>query len=239
MLLRASAASFAISFFPVYLPNFPGSNAASYLSIFLIALPTFLALFRYLGLRRGALSLLTLSAFAYVIETVGVVTSFPYGEFRYSDVLGPKVLGVVPYLLPMTYLPFVIGAVAASWGRWSTWGRVFNVLGAALLLTLIDGVLDPSAVALGFWDYEAGGFYYGVPAGNYLGWLLSGAIAAAIALAVGRWRKPPLPSLLDSAIIYAAFLTGVAVFAVLPVPALLGAGLFFYLIRRRSQLLGW
>ena len=236
LLLQVSAAFFAISFFPVYLPNSPGSNAASYLATSLIALPAVLALFRYLGPRRAGLSLLALAAFAYAIESIGVVTGFPYGAFRYGDVLGPKVLGVVPYLLPVTYLPLVIGAVSAAWDTWSTRGRIFNVLGAAVLLTLIDGVLDPGAAALGFWVWTDGGFYYGVPSGNYLGWLLSGAIASAIALAVGRWREPPLPSLLDSAIIAVAFWTGVAVFALLPVPALLGAGLFAFLIHRRSQL---
>ena len=132
LLLLVSATFFAISFFPVYLPDFSGSNAASYPATFFIALPAVLALFRYLGPRRAGLSLLALAAIAYAIETVGVVTGFPYGDFRYSDVLGPKVLGVVPYLLPVTYLPLVIGAVAAAWGNWSTWGRVFNVLGAAV-----------------------------------------------------------------------------------------------------------
>lgn len=237
-LLQVSAVFFIISFFPVHLPNFPGSGVASYLATAFIALPAFLALFRYLGPRRAGLSLLALSAFAYTIETIGVLTGLPYGAFQYGDVLGPKVLGIVPYLLPVTYLPLVIGAVAAAWGPLASWGRAFNILGAALLLTLMDGVLDPGATALGFWLWTGGGIYYGVPPGNYLGWLLSGALAASIALAVGRWRTPPLPALLDSAIIAVAFWTGVAVFALLPVPALLGAGLFGYLIHRRSQLAG-
>lgn len=237
-LLQVSAAFFAISFFPVYLPNFPGSGVASYFATVVIAVPAFLALFRYLGPRRAGLSLLALAVFAYAIETIGVVTGFPYGAFRYGDALGPKVLGVVPYLLPVSYLPLVIGAVAAAWGPWGRWGRAFNILGAALLLTLMDGVLDPGAAALGFWVWVGGGVYYGVPPGNYLGWLLSGALAASIALAVGRWRTPPLPSLLDSAVIAVAFWTGVAVFSFLPVPALLGVGLFVYLIQRRAQLSG-
>ena len=224
-----------ISLLPVYLPDFPGSSLGSYFATIFIALPAILALFRYLGPRRAGLSLLALAVFAYAIETIGVVTGFPYGAFHYGDALGPKVLGFAPYLLPVSYLPLVIGAVAAAWG---TRSRAFHVVGAALLLTLMDGVLDPGAAALGFWVWENGGFYYGVPLGNYLGWLLSGVLAAAVALYVGRWREPPLPALLDSAIIAVAFWTGVAVFSFLIVPALLGAGLFLYLIHRRSQLSG-
>ena len=142
-------------------------------------------------------------------------------------------MGFAPYLLPVTYLPLVIGAVAAAWG---TGSRVLHVILAALLLTLIDGVLDPGAAALGFWVWPEGGPYYGVPLGNYLGWLLSGVLAATITLFVGRWKEPPLPIMLDSAIIAVAFWTGVATFSLLPVPALLGAGLFAYLVQRRSRL---
>lgn len=224
-----------VSLFPVYLPNFPGSGLGSYLATLFIAVPAILGLFLYLGFRPAGLSLLALTAFAYAIETIGVVTGFPYGAFDYGDSLGPKMFGLVPYLLPVSYLPLVIGAVAAAWGPRS---RVLQVLGAALLLTIMDGVLDPGAAALGFWVWLDGGLYYGVPLGNYLGWLLSGILAAAITLSVGRWREPPLPIMLDGAIIAVAFWTGIAVFAFLPVPALLGAGLFAYLIQRRSQLSG-
>ena len=233
LLLQVPAGFFVVSLFPVHLPGFPGSGAGSYLSMFFIAAPAILGLFLYLGVRRAALSLLALTAFAYTIEILGVVTGFPYGAFDYGGSLGPKVFGLVPYLLPVSYLPLVIGAVAAAWGPGS---RVLQAFGAALLLTLMDGVLDPGAAALGFWVWPEGGPYYGVPLGNYLGWLLSGILAAAIALSVGRWKGPPLPIMLDSAILAVAFWTGVAVFAFLPVPALLGAGLFVYLIHRRSQL---
>lgn len=232
-LLQISAGFFVVSLFPVYLPNFPGSGLGSYLATFFIAVPAILGLFLYLGFRRAGLSLLALTAFAYAIETTGVVTGFPYGTFYYGDSLGPKVFGLVPYLLPVSYLPLVIGAAAAAWGPWS---RVFHIFSAALLLTVMDGVLDPGAVALGFWVWAKEGFYHGVPLGNYLGWLLSGALAAAITLSAGRWKEPPLPIMLDGAIIAVAFWTGVAVFAFLPVPVLVGAGLFAYLVHRRSQL---
>lgn len=235
-LLQFSAAFFVLSFFPVYLSDFAGSGFSGFASLltpFLMALPAIVGLFLYLGSLRAGLSLLALTAFAYAIETIGVVTGFPYGSFYYGDALGPKVLGGAPFLLPVTYLPLVVGAVAATWG---SRGRISHIIAAAVLLTLIDGVLDPGAAALGFWVWLDGGPYYGVPLVNYLGWLLSGILAAGIALSVGRWRQPPLPIMLDSAIVVVAFWTGVAVFTFLPVPALLGAGLFAYLIQRRSKL---
>lgn len=234
-LLAASALFFFAAYFPVRFPQMPGSGVGSYVATFSIALPAFVALFRYLGARRAALALLALSAFAFVIETFGVVTGYPYGHFFYGDALGPKAFGIVPYLLPVSYGPLVIGAVAAAWTRRN---RMLYVLGAALLLTLMDGVLDPGAATLGFWVWPEGGPYYGVPLSNYAGWLLSGALAAVVLLAAGRWGSPPRPGLLDSAVIAVAFWTGVAAFSLLLIPALLGIALFAALVLRRKQLSG-
>jgi bisanhydrobacterioruberin hydratase len=236
-LILASAFFFGTAYFALRFPEVPGASAGSYVSSFLIALPSFVASIEYLGARRAALSLIGLSAFGYAIETLGVVTGFPYGPFYYSDALGQKALGLVPYVLPVSYAPLVIGAVAASWsvGSYSQ-RRLLWVLRSALLLTLMDGVLDPGAAFLGFWIWPEGGAYYGVPPSNYAGWLLSGTLAAALLLATGRWQTAPLPGLLDSAVLALAFWTGVAAFSSLIVPALLGAALLAYLLHRRSRL---
>jgi bisanhydrobacterioruberin hydratase len=234
-LILATALFFAASYFAVRFPDVPGAEAGSYVSTFLIALPSFVALFSYLGARRATFSLLALAAFGYAIETVGVVTGLPYGPFHYGDALGGKLFGLVPFLLPVSYAPLVIGAVAASWGpeEHRRWLWVFR---SALLLALIDGVLDPGAAALGFWVWPEGGAYYGVPLSNYAGWLLSGALAAALLLGAGRWRDAPPPGLLDSAVMALAFWIGVCAFSGLAFPTLLGAALFAYLLHRRVRL---
>jgi putative membrane protein len=226
--LATLAALFAFRF-----PDLPGASIGSYISTFLIALPSIVALFRYLGPRRATLSLLALSLFAYAIESLGVATGFPYGRFFYGDALGPTVAGLVPFLLPLSYAPLVVGAVAAAWGGGS---RLLHVAYAALLLVWMDAVLDPGATSLGFWVWPGGGAYYSVPPSNFAGWLLSGTLATALLLTTGRWSKTPMPALLDSAAISTAFWTAVAAFSGLIVPALLGAVLFAYLLTRRAHL---
>ena len=233
LLILACALSLAAAFFAIRYPDIQGSSIGSYVSTLLIALPSAVALFRYLGPRRATLSLLAISILAYAIEAIGVTTGLPYGTFYYGDALGPRLVGIVPYLLPLSYAPLVVGAVAVAWG---TRLRLLHVVHATLLLVWIDAVLDPGAASLGFWVWPQGGVYYGVPLSNYAGWLLSGALATALLLATGRWSETPRPALLDSATIATSFWTGVAILSGTVVPALLGVTLFAYLLGCRSHL---
>jgi putative membrane protein len=147
------------------------------LGTLVMRLPLIAGLLPHVDRRLGA-SLAALTGYAYGIEVVGVTTGWPYGDFQYVVDLGPMVAGV-PIGLPVFFLPLVvntyllttlvIACISSGWG-----GRV---TGALIAVLGIDLVLDPAAVALGFWTYLEGGGYYGVPASNYLGWLLSGTIA--------------------------------------------------------------
>jgi putative membrane protein len=147
------------------------------LGTLVMRLPLIAGLLPLVDRRLGA-SLAALTGYAYGIEVVGVTTGWPYGDFQYVVDLGPMVAGV-PIGLPVFFLPLVvntyllttlvIACISSGWG-----GRV---MGALIAVLGIDLVLDPAAVALGFWTYLEGGGYYGVPASNYLGWLLSGTIA--------------------------------------------------------------
>ena len=243
-LFLVSALFCGAAYFTVRFSDVPGTSVGSYIATVLTALPAFVALWRFLGPRRAGVSLLALTLFAFGIETTGVVTGFPYGEFYYGDSLGPKIGGVVPYLLPVSYVPLVIGATAAAApagtrSDLSYSGILFWIVRSAVLLTLIDGLLDPGAASLGFWVWSDGGAYYGVPLSNYFGWLLTSPLACGLLVYAGRWDRagsPPLPGLLDSAGIAVAFWVGVNIFFGLYLPALLGVALYLYLLRRRSRL---
>jgi putative membrane protein len=131
---------------------------------------------------RLALGLAAVSAYAYLVEFVGLATGVPYGEFTYGVALGPMLPGGVPLGLPAFFLPLVLNAyllVALALGtRWSL-ARVRLPATVAVVLA-IDLVLDPAAVALGLWSFPAGGAYYGVPLSNFAGWLLSASVAVGL-----------------------------------------------------------
>jgi putative membrane protein len=128
--------------------------------------------------RRAALVVGAVTAYTYAIEYVGVATGWPYGDFQYLADLGP-VVGGVPVALPLLFLPLAVNALLLSILLTGTAGRrrLVRVPVAIALLLVVDLVLDPAAVALGFWAFAGQAPYYGVPLSNYGGWLLSGTIA--------------------------------------------------------------
>ncbi|WP_311171766.1 bisanhydrobacterioruberin hydratase [Halobellus ordinarius] len=128
--------------------------------------------------RRAAAWVGALTLYAYGIEYLGVHTGVPYGEFFYGVDLGPIVAGV-PLGLPIFFIPLVMNAYLLCLlllGDRAVQAavRLSAVIAAVLAM---DVVLDPGAVALGFWVYPAGGAFYGVPLSNYAGWVVSATVA--------------------------------------------------------------
>ena len=131
--------------------------------------------------RRAVAALGTATLFTYAVEAVGVATDRPYGAFEYLVDLGPMVAGV-PLGLPVFFLPLVVNAYLLTLlvlGGLAD-RRAVRLPATVAVVLAVDLVLDPGAVAIGFWAYDGGGAYYGVPASNYLGWLFSGTVAAAL-----------------------------------------------------------
>jgi putative membrane protein len=129
--------------------------------------------------RRAVAGISLLAVYAYAIEFVGVHTGWPYGAFAYGVALGPTVFGV-PLALPLLFLPLVANAYLLC--RLLLGERSIAVRLAVVISTVVatDLVLDPGAVALGFWTYAAGGVYHGVPLSNFLGWILSATVTVAV-----------------------------------------------------------
>jgi putative membrane protein len=145
--------------------------------------------------RRATVALGALVAYSYGIEFVGVHTGVPYGEFFYGVDLGPTAWGV-PLGLPIFFIPLVMNAyllvVLLLGGQAAS--RPFRLTTVIAAVLAMDLVLDPGAVALGFWAYPGGGAYYGVPLSNYAGWVLS-ATVAVVALDVAFDRRELLDRL--------------------------------------------
>ncbi|RQG96608.1 bisanhydrobacterioruberin hydratase [Natrarchaeobius chitinivorans] len=132
-----------------------------------------------------------LTAYTYAIETVGVRTDWPYGAFEYTIQLGPMLFGEVPLALPLFFIPLVVNAYLLTLlilGD-SSDHLLVRIPTAIAAVVAVDLVLDPAAVAIGFWEFVPPGIYYGVPVSNYVGWVLSGTVAVVLVdLAFDRRR---------------------------------------------------
>ncbi|MGY1885569.1 carotenoid biosynthesis protein [Blastococcus sp. SYSU DS0753] len=135
------------------------------------------------GARTGLAVLVLVASVAIAFESVGVATGFPYGSYRYSDVLGPTLLGV-PFLVPLAWLmmawpSWLLGEVLARPVRASR-RRPARVAWAAAVFAAWDVVLDPQLVQAGYWTWEhpSPGLpgIETVPLTNLAGWLLAGLV---------------------------------------------------------------
>lgn len=132
--------------------------------------------------RRVATGLSGLVGFSWGIELLGVTTGFPYGDFEYLIELGPMLLDAVPIALPVFYFPILLNSYLLCTLMLGDRMESLPIRFLSVLLVVItmDLVLDPGAVALGFWGWDAGGAYYDVPVQNYVGWLISGIVAVGV-----------------------------------------------------------
>ncbi len=108
-------------------------------------------------------------------ECAGVATGFPFGRYAYTAALGPAPLGA-PAAMAAAWVALAgyVGRVAPpAGGRRAAYAAL-----AAAWMTALDLVIDPLAAGpLGYWRWENGGAYHGIPAVNFAGWW---AVSAAL-----------------------------------------------------------
>jgi putative membrane protein len=102
------------------------------------------------------------------IFTVGGIP-LPFGEYRYTQWLGPKIAGHVPYFIPPSW--FAMSLISLDLARRVTTRRWGALLLGTLFMVLWDVSLDPAMNrAFPFWNYGAEGFFFGMPLSNWGGW---------------------------------------------------------------------
>lgn len=174
----------------------------SAVNVIAFAAPAFWATRRWLGWRDAVILWTVLGVFAVSVETFAIATGQPYGNFYYSDLLGYKLFGLTPWTVSLAWTPLVLASYVTARRAVRASGVIGSLLTVAIGvagLVILDLVIDPGAVRVGFWRYEGGGDYYGVPLTNYIGWLFSGTAAMAIVEVFVRMRRPLLPAPVQAA----------------------------------------
>lgn len=139
-------------------------------------------------------------------ELLGTSSGFPFGEYRYTTLLGYRVGGLVPFPIPVSWF-YMIYCCLAICGRLLTvrddngtrwrWAAI-----AGLVLVAWDVSMDPAMVKTTHWIWGRGemfsalGFpswlvaffskdvFYGMPLSNWFGWYLTGTLIARVLLAI-------------------------------------------------------
>jgi uncharacterized membrane protein len=130
------------------------------------------------ALLRNGLKALGAFAAVYLVslggELMGTGWGVPFGPYAYTTLLGPKLFGLVPLLIPVSWF-------AVSWASWviarqRTSGIRAILCGTALLIAW-DLLLDPAMSKVNhYWFWREVGSYYGMPLLNLFGWGVTGLV---------------------------------------------------------------
>jgi uncharacterized membrane protein len=145
------------------------------------------------GARRSIAMLLTGFATAFTFEFLGSRYGFLFGQYDYTDLLGFKLLGEVPVLVPtawfmMLYPSWKIAEALSLRAPRAVPKKVAQVAIGAAAMTAWDLSLDPRWVADGAWIWPNGGVYFGIPLSNFAGWFVTAAVIFSIWTLLDRSR---------------------------------------------------
>jgi uncharacterized membrane protein/1-acyl-sn-glycerol-3-phosphate acyltransferase len=148
----------------------------------------------FVGVRKTLIFFFTSTILSLSMELLGTSTGVPFGPYAYTDLLGYKILGHVPFPIPLSwfYMGFTAYLLAnlliarAGWRRQTLW----SLLLGGYFLTVWDLSLDPSMsnshLAVQFWNWYTPGPYFGMPISNLVGWSLTGLFYMSVSRLL--WR---------------------------------------------------
>lgn len=140
-----------------------------------------------MSLARGLLFFLTAGFTGFIFEFFGLKYHvFFGGNYVYSQ-QGMKLLtvplNVVVYWAVFVYAGYCITNTFLIWldkSRRSAFLIPLLILLDGIFVVTIDLFLDPLQVRQGSWSWTGGGSYFGIPVGNFIGWMLVAFIVTGL-----------------------------------------------------------
>lgn len=119
---------------------------------------------------------------SFLAEYVGTGWGLPFGEYAYTGLLGHKLGGRVPVLIPVSWFVMAVPAYALARAAFpSPRTRSARLLFGSLTLTAWDLALDPAMSFLTpFWSWADTGPFYGMPWVNLVGWMITGLVLMGV-----------------------------------------------------------
>ncbi len=136
-----------------------------------IATPYFLSaiyvLVIFALLTNITLSLIEIFIFAFftglLSEIIGVHTGILFGNYHYTSLLGPSIVGV-PWIIAINWAFLIAGSIIISDTLFNN--RILQIVSAVLLIVIFDFIMEPVAVKLHYWEWADNS----IPLYNYISW---------------------------------------------------------------------
>lgn len=180
-----------ISSNPLIQQSFPYGEKLGGMVYILLGAATLLAFGAAIfGRRKTAIFFAVATLLPLTAELIGTSTGWPFGHYAYTDLLGAKVLGRVPFTIPLSwfYMGFTSYLLASAiTSALRLRGRtLWSLALGAWLLVAWDLALDPAMARnaiFPFWTWYTHGVYFGMPLQNFIGWWLVGFLF----MGISRW----------------------------------------------------
>jgi putative membrane protein len=114
--------------------------------------------------KKFLIAFFSIAFLGFIIEVIGVKTGLVFGKYSYGDGLGFKLLDV-PLIISINWAMLIFAGIRIVSSIFAN--KIVSLAVAALLVTLIDLVIEQVAPKLDFWQFEGGlpGLH------NYIGWI--------------------------------------------------------------------
>jgi putative membrane protein len=118
----------------------------------------------------------------FAMENLGAATGFPFGRYHFEvgrDLphIGAIPIVVAPLWFGMGYFSWIVAGILldnADFRVQERFSAMALPIAAAFVMTQWDLVMDaPGATVSKAWVWHDGGAFFGVPASNFFGWLLT------------------------------------------------------------------
>lgn len=170
------------------------------------------------GLRMLLWALVSYAA-GFALEAVGVATGVVFGPYEYGTALGFHVLAVPP-IIGLNWVVVIAGSASLSnlivdkltlLGGDRATPRAYIIaitaLGAGILATAFDWIMEPAAIALDFWRW----FTPEIPYRNYLTWFLFTTVTSVFFSMIHQRRRRQFPLETTYVTIQLAFFAGIRI----------------------------
>jgi uncharacterized membrane protein len=157
--------------------------AVELLMLVVTAILSVATLMRTLPAENSIMVALYVTVISTILTTIRVKTGLLSGQIHFSENVGYKLFGLVPWGFPFLWLTMLVNSrgvaklILRPWRKANYYG--FWMIGVtSLLVLLLTLQLEPfSTHVKSYWQFTSNGpSWYGIPWMNFLGWFLSSVI---------------------------------------------------------------